>query len=81
MAGSRWSCQRFKELSSMPLEWLSALPPHLRQEIEEATDDIPCSQIPGLDMAIDGSSISNFSSSVLGDDGCVVVLGSLTATS
>ena len=30
MAGSRWSCQRFKELSYMPLEWLSALPPHLR---------------------------------------------------
>ena len=51
------------------------------EEIEEATDDIPCSQIPVLDMAIDGFSISNFSSSVLGDDGCVVVLGSLTATS
>ncbi|WZY84330.1 hypothetical protein YC2023_030714 [Brassica napus] len=32
-------------------------------------------------LAIDGSSNSNFSSSVLGDDGCVVVLGSLTATS
>nr|VDD35547.1 unnamed protein product [Brassica oleracea] len=29
----------------------------------------------------DGSSVSNFSSSVLGDDGRVVVLRSLTATS
>ncbi|CAN7045035.1 unnamed protein product [Brassica rapa subsp. trilocularis] len=67
----------------MPLEWPLALLPHHRPSSSRSLLRMICALFsnPVSCCGKFSSSVSNFSSSILGDDERVVVLGSLTTTS